>query len=173
MFTTQTPPTISRSRTLSSSPAKDRSSLFADFRDRKLKNTRVVWFSLAQAMALAALCSAVAAVVTALLAVAFLHNSSMALQYSSTLTNAHATWVPVLQAGHSALRGPDTLSTVAHMASVVSTIRQQEMPIGVPQVGNNDNKDNGDRPHIAWLMSFPNRYVRQKSGEGTFNELRI
>lgn len=154
-------------------------------------------FTAGQAFALAALCSSLAAVATALVAICFFSNSydvyadhlvasttrsvisrrrvrslsTNTAQSTSTLTTLqhHPSPEPVMTTAMPSKSATLLLSTTTHPKVTEGEPVVQKFPFSnLPEPVADPNSP---RPHIAWLMSFPNRYVNDfRSSNTIFDE---
>jgi hypothetical protein len=129
----------------------------------KLKKNKTAHLSIGQAVTLAALSAALAAVVTALIAV-YCFTSSLPDMYTDQLFAAttrgvisHTTLLR--SAGSHVLNLSEEDSSSAETVSVeVLHTAPNEAYVMMPNAMADRNlEDDGVAPNIAWLMSFPNR----------------
>ena len=124
-------------------------------------------FSVGQAMALAAICSSTAAVLTAMVAVHFFSSAdfySDRLIASTSRSIISRTRVRPVTPGAdlSPPREPSSsLDPSSHNSNSISGNGlpvETKFPMSI--LPTPKTEDEGSRPHIVWLMSFPNRYVK-------------
>ncbi|KAL7572049.1 hypothetical protein ACA910_001700 [Epithemia clementina (nom. ined.)] len=112
-------------------------------------------FSLGQAMALAAICSSTAAVLTAMVAVSFFANSSTDYYSDRLIASTSRSIIsrtrfrPITSTEMDPAQRKETSSHSGKDFSTESTFPLSVLP-------SRNLEEEGPRPHIVWLMSFPN-----------------
>jgi len=118
--------------------------------------------SIGQALLVSAMCASFAAVLTALIAVYCFSNSLFEMYSDQMVASTMSSVVqrttrlrPVMQMSE----GKDAVSVAVSSEEPLILAHTNDASIMLPSMVLPAKQDDGIRPNLAWLMSFPNRYV--------------
>ena len=115
-------------------------------------------FSFGQAMALAAICASTAAALTAMVAVYFFSNSTTDYYADRVIASTSRSIISRTRVRPFS-SPPHTSGWEASAGMDAENENSQESSFPLSVLPSRNLEDEGPRPHIVWLMSFPNRSV--------------